>query len=158
MSISSTHLKHAAGVEGCCDQQGDDRSERTREPRATLGQRQNGDCRRRGRAENISRGKLSTKKWGRSPQAIENCRSESEEIASTASFCVVFSTCPTRGLRARRESILAQKFRIARYSLLASAQRLRNIRIELAALASSSARWLHVPEAKTCARYRLHSQ
>ena len=80
--------KHVAGVEGCCDQHGDDRSERTREPRATLGQRQNGDCRRRGRADNISRGKASTKKFGRSPQAIDDCRSESEEIASTVSFCV----------------------------------------------------------------------
>jgi hypothetical protein len=47
-------------------------------PRATLANAKWG-LPARGRGENISRGKLRGKEWGgRSPQAIENCGSESE--------------------------------------------------------------------------------
>ena len=54
-------------------------SERTGEPKSDIRPTPNGDCRRRGRGENISRVKLRGKEWGgRSPQAIENCGSESE--------------------------------------------------------------------------------
>jgi hypothetical protein len=56
------------------------------------------------------------------------------------------------------EPLVLAKGLIPGPKLLIVAPLINGIRIELAALASSSARWLHVPEAKTCARYRHHSQ
>ena len=75
-----TQRKQAVGVERVLAiNRARSLSERTGEPKSDIRPTPNGDCRRRGRGENISRVKLRGKEWGgRSPQAIENCGSESE--------------------------------------------------------------------------------
>src|SRR5437899_6935995 len=69
-------------------------SERTGEPKSDIRPTLNRDCRRRGRGENISRVKLRGKEWGgRSPQAIENCRSERRRSLQRFPFAFdLFST------------------------------------------------------------------
>jgi hypothetical protein len=71
--------------------------------------------------ENISRGKVSTKKFGRSPQAIENCRSERRRSLQRFPFAFdLFSTHVPEAdfwLKSASESVVGHNFRFARHPL-----------------------------------------